>query len=248
MDPDLVQSDTRCRAIEVLVSVRDYQEAALAFAAGVEVIDIKEPRNGSLGMADIDTIGAILEYLPSNVCISLALGELDELTSSNTDGMFEFLADSRKVKYVKIGLAAMTKYSDWELRWAVMCKQLADSITPVAVVYADHWIAGAPLPEMVIAAGHRLNCGAVLVDTYDKSSGNVFEHLDVHELTILSHRARQYGMRFVLAGSIDDSCISKAVRIGPDIIGVRGAVCRSGVRESEICFDAIKKFRQLIMQ
>src|SRR5947209_20487137 len=45
----------------LLVSVRNVAEAEAALAGGCDVLDLKEPGRGAMGMADISTIEAVLE-------------------------------------------------------------------------------------------------------------------------------------------------------------------------------------------
>ena len=62
----------------LLISVRDLDEAQAALHGGCDILDIKEPHRGSLGMAPLDTIQQIVAYArreyPS-VPITAALGE-----------------------------------------------------------------------------------------------------------------------------------------------------------------------------
>src|SRR5579872_3508444 len=44
----------------LLVSVRNLAEAESALAGGCDILDIKEPAHGAMGMADVATIAAIV--------------------------------------------------------------------------------------------------------------------------------------------------------------------------------------------
>jgi uncharacterized protein (UPF0264 family) len=60
------------------VSVRNANEARLALRGGCDILDIKEPTRGSLGMADISDIAAVVRARndqASGVPLSVALGE-----------------------------------------------------------------------------------------------------------------------------------------------------------------------------
>ena len=232
----------------LLVSVRNAAEAQLAFATGVDVIDIKEPSNGSLGMPSQATITSILRVVPDEQVLSLAIGELCQLDEAIAQGIVQLIVESKRIRFLKIGLSNMLDVPDWKTRWAYALKQLSGSTIPVAVVYADQTSAQSPTAMEIIQTGNRLNCGAVLIDTFDKSIGNLFSHLSVHELTKLRMTAHQLGMRFVLAGSLNESALDSALRTGADYIGVRGAVCRSGEREESLCQLAIKDLSRSLKQ
>ena len=230
----------------LLVSARNATEASIAFQAGVDIVDIKEPSHGALGLPDLETLQTILQQIPDGVCVSLAMGELAELSRGSTQKLFELLKRHGRIQFFKMGLSRWRdRPSEWKSWWRWAIERLPDGASPVAVVYADQ-DAQAPLPADIISAGADLGCRAVLVDTYEKSGGNVFDHLDVHTLKKIKTLAAKYDMRFVLAGSINHECLASAAKVGPDWIGVRGAVCRNANRKSELCLQRIKELQQAL--
>ncbi len=78
-----------------------------------------------------------------------------------------------------------------------------------------------PIPEQVLEIGTELGCQAFLIDTYNKLGDNLFDYCDTARLTSLCTRARELGVKTVLAGSIDVDCLREAVSCQPDLIGVR---------------------------
>ena len=70
---------------QLLVSVRNPEEALLAVRGGADIVDVKEPSAGPLGMAPLDTLRHILqtfENIPQPPPLSFALGELRDWFSS----------------------------------------------------------------------------------------------------------------------------------------------------------------------
>src|SRR5260221_3008307 len=51
---------SRLASPRLLVSVRNAVEAEAALAGGCDVLDVKEPGRGAMGMADVSTIAAVL--------------------------------------------------------------------------------------------------------------------------------------------------------------------------------------------
>src|SRR4051794_5815895 len=94
----------------LLVSVRNKQEAALALAAGVDLIDIKEPRAGALGAADVRTIEDIVDLVNGRAPLSAALGEL-------TQPLRLPARLARELRYLKLGLAGAARKPDWRKLW-----------------------------------------------------------------------------------------------------------------------------------
>ncbi|HLQ45762.1 MAG TPA: (5-formylfuran-3-yl)methyl phosphate synthase, partial [Planctomycetaceae bacterium] len=99
----------------LLVSVRDVCEAESALAGGCDILDLKEPKNGPLGMipvADISKIVESVRKLSKTVPISIALGEL-----SNWDNLKKVPKLPAGVTYLKVGTAKVGKDANWPDHW-----------------------------------------------------------------------------------------------------------------------------------
>lgn len=228
--------------MELLVSVRNAIEAAIVASHRVTVIDIKEPANGSLGIPEPTVVTEILNQLPIDQTVSLALGELADLSPEKVRIFFSRAKMPQASIYAKIGLAGMTKDTNWQSKWEEILKALPDVTAPVTVAYADYKLANAPPIEEVMEAGSRLGCRAFLLDTYSKSNGSSLDHVKLDELQRLAKRASANQMKFVLAGSISSNDLGTLRDLNIDMIGVRGAVCEAAVRTSSISDSRLAKF------
>lgn len=206
----------------LLVSVRDAEEARSALLGGAHLIDVKEPARGALGAADVETIRGILDVVGAQAPVSVALGELAD------DDAFDRVDRLPTCQFAKLGLAGMRRRPDWRQRWSEALERLPPSITPVAVAYADARAADAPSAEEILEVGARFGCGAFLIDTWEKSSGSLVDHVDPLRLAALATTARAEGLLFVVAGSLRRPLLPDLVRANPDYVGVRGAVCVDG--------------------
>ena len=222
----------------LLVSVRDVAEALVALEAGADLIDIKEPRRGSLGAADSVTIAAIVEAVAGRVPLSVALGEL--LDSSP----FPKLSFLRGIQFAKVGLAGCAKLGDWLRHWEAVIGDLPLGTSPVAVVYADPGSACLPT-KTVIEHAARLNCAAVLVDTWDKKAGPISDHWSPAQIRSFVLAVRRRDMMAVVAGSLDARLIRKILPAKPDFVAVRGAACR-GDRAGELDGDRVRRLKRLV--
>ena len=87
----------RSLPVQLLVSVRDVNEADAAIAGNADIIDVKEPARGSLGMASLESIAAIVSRCRNEQnaphC-SAALGELQE-----------WLGDAEQLQAQAVGFA-----------------------------------------------------------------------------------------------------------------------------------------------
>lgn len=207
----------------LLVSVRSEDEATVALAGGADLIDVKEPRQGALGAADASVWRAVSTAMRGRVPTSVALGELinfDQRAAS------DLASDLAGVQFAKLGLAGCLGLPSWAERWRECLERLPEGVEPVAVVYADWREAAAPAPEEVIDQAARLQCGAVLFDTFDKKRGNLIDHLSIEQLDRFSSMIRNRAMRIVFGGSLNTRSAARLLPLRPDYIAVRGAVCR----------------------
>jgi hypothetical protein len=203
---------------KLLVSVRDAVEAEIALRGGADLIDVKEPARGPLGAADAATIRAVVARVAGRAPVSAALGEL--LSGQRLE---QSLAG--QVCYAKFGLAGCRRESDWTLRWQAALKSLPRGVVPVAVAYADWTAAGAPQPRDVMALAVALGCGAVLVDTFDKTRGALGCHVGLAELDRWIAALRAAGLVSVVAGGLGEADFDQILPLRPDYLGVRGAAC-----------------------
>jgi uncharacterized protein (UPF0264 family) len=254
----------------LLVSVRSVEEARIALHAGVDLIDFKEPRRGSLGAVDASTAAAIIEAIGGQAPMSMACGEListpsgvdqatagpspsgrgwvraeacssvpaeERVTPAKFPDSWGIAALCRQptpgVSYAKLGLAGCAAIADWPRRWAEWIVGLPSGTAPVAVAYADWPAAQAPPPGVVLEHAAGLGCRAVLVDTFDKSGGDLLRRLSSAELRQFVKVVRGRQMLCVLAGSLSWKSLSRVLQAEPDYVAVRGAVC-SGSREGSL--------------
>jgi uncharacterized protein (UPF0264 family) len=203
----------------LMVSVRSPHEAALALAAGADLIDVKEPRLGSLGRAGDQIIREVLDVVSGRAPVSIALGDLSEFDSS--------ISIPSGVSFAKIGTAHCRDDASWTIRYRAAFESFPKDVRRVAVAYADATLAQSPDWNDVLDAASATTCAALLVDTFVKGSGDVFAHLSPAELDKLLRRAGSQGLMTVVAGSLNRTTLPLAMAHGPDLVAVRGAVCRS---------------------
>jgi len=206
----------------LLVSVRSVKEAIDAMHGGANLVDVKEPRHGSLGAASPQTWTAIVNQCRGRVPVSIALGELIDpdlsrrLTALPTAG------------FAKIGLAGCRHLRDWPSRWCRALERMPRETRSVAVTYADAPVVSAPDPREISRLARQLGCHAVLWDTGQKTKGNLLQHVPVGSLRHHVDQARQAGLIVVLAGSLTLDDLPRLQPLSPHFIAVRGAVCESG--------------------
>lgn len=219
----------------LLVSVRDAVEAEVAVDAGAALIDVKEPRRGALGAADRETIERVVEAVAGRLPVSVALGELLEEAAA-----IEPAGVPAGVNFAKVGLSGCAAVADWQARLATLVTALPRDVQSVAVIYADWKAAAAPAPDEVLSAAADLDCAAVLIDTFDKSSGNLFAHWSVDQLAEVVDAIRSVAPLSVVAGALDIESLDRALASGADYVAVRGAACLNG-RSGTVDGDCVRQ-------
>jgi hypothetical protein len=228
------------------------------------VLDIKEPERGAMGMADPATIAAIVRRVRSAdvaVPVSVAVGEVTDWEPNHAVPHLP-----QGIAYFKLGTAGLGNEPDWGARLAAVLERFnagmrVDSrldgetanepaeqkARSIAVGYADwEWTRG-PRPEEVIDQATTCGCGGVLFDTYSKGEQRLTGWLSIERLVALAAMARARGLLFALAGRLQISDLPALRPIRPDIVGIRSAACRAGIRTGEINPSAVRAFRDALL-
>lgn len=224
---------------QLLVSVRNADEAGLALDAGAGLIDVKEPSRGPLGMPDSSVVREVIAVVGGRVAVSVALGELLEISAPVGPIV------PAGVGYAKLGLAGCCDGSDWAERWEAVLATYSAGVQRVAVVYADWQACRCPSPETILATANNCRCRTLLVDTFDKSKGRLLDHWPLADLGRFVERVRSAGLTIALAGSIDLPMVTSVLSLKPDWIAVRGAVCRGG-REGQLDFAKTRRLVEFV--
>lgn len=225
----------------LLVSIRSQEEALLAAENGVDIIDIKEPRNGALGRAAADVIGDIVLALQQRtqklsaagqmLPVSLALGELVDAAAEKPD---QWLSKAHwdLIRYAKVGCCDCD-LKRWPRLWDAWRSAIPSHVDTVAVGYADHRLAGSPQPEDVLQMATHGAASAFLLDTFAKKTSHLFDFFSATRLASLVASAKRNALTIAIAGSLRIRDLPRALAAKPDIIGVRGAACAAD-REGDL--------------
>jgi uncharacterized protein (UPF0264 family) len=227
-------------APQALVSVRTVQEARRVAAAGVRLIDLKEPRHGALGALAPQRLREITAALRAEGCraeISATLGDLPPGAVADTLHAARAVAGCG-VDVVKVGVwpgPAAQRLLDELRRWAQ-----GDGRHVVPVLIADRgW------DESLMAGACEAGFHAVMVDTQDKQAGSVLGRLPLTALRRLVGQARGSGCRAGLAGALRLADVPLLRELAPDFAGFRSAVCR-GERGGDLCPQRLARLLQAL--
>ena len=221
----------------MLASVRDLQEAALVFKGGADIIDLKEPKYGALGAVPTDVIHHVVDVLWEKCIISATIGDLPADAQAIENKVMQIAETG--VDYVKVGMFSERHIDDCLPKLIHFSNK---GIAIIAVFFADMNFDS----DHAIKLAKQARLKGVMMDTALKKAGNLFSHKNVLQLEYFIHRAKQNGLLTGLAGSLNISDITPLLKVNPDYIGFRTALCANKNRESLLDKKAIINVRKRI--
>ena len=213
--------------MKLLVSVESLEEARVAVEAQCAVLDIKNPNEGSLGANFPWVLESIMKEFPNLDCeTSATVGDLPH--KPGTGALAAYAVSGLGLDYVKAGLYASTTVEEaTEMMTAIRKAVLMANpkAKTVASGFADWKRFNGLSTTDLVAAAAKAKVDYVLIDTAIKDGSNLFDNMSYTELEDFVGRCREAGLGCALAGSIRENHLDDLARIGPDLTGVRGAVC-----------------------
>ncbi|MDD1692309.1 MAG: (5-formylfuran-3-yl)methyl phosphate synthase [Methanoregula sp.] len=221
--------------MQLLVSPSTIDEAKRSAAA--DIIDVKNPSEGSLG-ANFPWVIREIKTLSSKP-LSAAIGDFDYKPGGAA--LAAYGAACAGADYVKIGLAFSGREKARDVIGAVVkaVKEEFPCKYVVIAAYSDYQRMHSISPfEMAPLAA---DCGAdvAMVDTGIKDRQSTFAFMNEDQLRSFAQTNKKLGLRTALAGALKFEDMEALKRINPDIIGVRGMVC-GGDRNATVREDLIK--------
>jgi uncharacterized protein (UPF0264 family) len=217
--------------MKVLISPKDEFEAKAAVDGGADIIDVKNPVEGSLGANFPWVIRQIRSLVPSSIEVSATIGDFPHLPGSAS--LAALGAAASGANYVKVGLkGSKTREEAIYLMQHVSrtVKEYNSQTKVVLAGYADFHRAATLDPFRLPEVAHNAECDVVMVDTFIKDGKGLFDFMDIVSCKRFIDEGHTLGLVVALAGSIKLSEIPQLKRVGTDIVGIRGAACSHGDR------------------
>jgi uncharacterized protein (UPF0264 family) len=204
---------------KILASVMAVEEAHVALDCGFDLIDFKDPRAGALGALPLDTVRAGVRMIAGRRPTSATVGDLP-MEPNILATVVNELAQTG-VEFVKVGFFPS---GDWNACIDVL-PAYARSTRLVAVLFADRKPDFSWLSEF-----GRAGFAAVMVDTANKSARGLRHHLNDAVLGAFVTQAKSNGLMVGLAGSLCTEDIPDLLKLEPDYLGFRSALCSNANR------------------
>jgi len=234
--------------MQLMISVISAEEAKEAAAAGANILDVKNPAEGSLGAQFPRVIKQVKNVSGGLVKVSAAIGDMPNLPG--TASLAALGAAACGADYVKVGLFGPRNESESIFLLREVRQALRDypGVAVIAAGYADAERAGTLnplwLPHIAASAG----VAGCLLDTAIKDGHNLFDFLTPDVLRILANEAHAAGLLFGLAGALREQDLPLIRDIGADVVGVRTAACRDHQRSGPLDAGQVRRLCEIIAQ
>lgn len=230
----------------LLVSPKNLTEALTAYEGGADIIDVKNPEEGSLGANFPWVISEIRESIPSEVPVSAAIGDLPNLPGTASLAALGVIKSGADI--VKVGIKGPEEKGEAVDLMMGVVKSVEEGASEVVVCgYGDHVRSETIDPMLIPDIASESGADIAMLDTAVKDGESLISFLDYGELEEFIQKCHSMGIRAALAGSLGFDEVKNLSELSPDIVGVRGAVCRDGDRrEGIISEEPVRELKSLL--
>lgn len=232
----------------LLISPINQEEAIESIEGGADIVDVKNPKEGSLGANFPWVIKEIKKLTPDDKLLSATLGDVPYKPGTVSLAAMGALVSG--ADYIKVGLYGTQNYDEaLEVMKNVnkTVKDNSDKAIVVAAGYADADRVGAVSPWEIPKIAKNSGADIAMLDTAVKDGKTLFDYLDIDDLAKFTKEAKDLGLKVALAGSVKKDQLKPLYDIGCDIVGIRGAVCVGGDRNTgRISRDAVKDLKNFV--
>lgn len=221
---------------KLLCSVTTCEEAQIALENGADIIDLKNPQQGALGALPLDLVQDVVQFVADRRPVSATIGDLPMQADLITDAVEKMAVTG--VDLVKIGFFGNVGHAECIRALAPFATK---GVPMVAVMFADGDPDFSLLPLLAQSGFH-----GVMLDTANKNGRRLGHSL--HALALRDFVATSHALAlFVgLAGSLSLTDIPDLVKIGPDYLGFRGALCSDSDRKQALDPDRMRQLSEVL--
>lgn len=238
--------------MKLLVSPRDVEEAKAVIRGNADIVDVKNPKEGSLGANFPWVIKAVKDLVEkeggNGMEMSAAIG--DFYYKPGTASLAALGAASVGADYIKIGLFKIkTRGEAIDLLSGVVkaVKGFDPTKKVVSAFYSDYKRINSISPFEITEIGKEVDIDVAMVDTGIKDGRSTLEFLSEEELKTFVSESKALGLETALAGALTFDDLPVIKEINPDILGVRGMVC-GGDRNAQVRAELVTELRRKVSE
>ncbi|WP_020168183.1 MULTISPECIES: (5-formylfuran-3-yl)methyl phosphate synthase [Methylotenera] len=235
---------------QLLISVKNVEEALITLACGVDIIDLKDPNIGALGALDINTSREILQKIHQSKQLtriqnlpftSATVGEshanITELIKA-VDARIKIGVDIIKISVSSL-LSEVGSILDAELMANITSSK---QVKFIAVFFADQ-----PIDLTLLEKLKSHGFYGAMIDTHEKQK-NLLEICTLSTLQMFTQICQKNDLKSGLAGSLKPQHVGALATISPSYIGFRGGVCTEGVRKSSLMQSKVVNVQAMLQE
>ncbi len=230
--------------MQLLISIKNVDEAMVALETGVDILDLKDPNIGALGALDLKTTERILQNIQAFQALTFQQSQpLISATVGEEHADMAVLIQMIDIR-IKMGIN-MIKIAVSDLRRKNLLSKLnkqAQQVKLVAVFFADQAIDLDFLQQLKVHGFY-----AAMLDTQKKQQ-NLIQICADATLQNFVQKCHEIGLKTGLAGSLKPQHIAHLANINPSYIGFRGGVCADNLRKSILIPEKIIKVKKLLRE
>jgi uncharacterized protein (UPF0264 family) len=232
--------------MQLMISVVSAEEARVAAANGADILDVKNPVEGSLGAQFPRVIKQVTNAAAGLTKVSAAIGDMPNLPG--TASLAALGAATCGVDFVKVGLYGPRTEAEAIYLLREVKKALCDypSVAIIAAGYADARRAGTLDPQLLPSIAARAGVTGCLVDTAIKDGCSLFDFLTPQFLQAIAEDAHAASLIFGLAGALHKQDLMLVRTLGADVVGVRTAVCQDNRRSGPLDGERVRQLSEFI--
>ena len=233
--------------MKLLVSVVNEEEVTAAVEGGADIVDVKNPSEGTLGGNFPHVIRGVRKHTPPSLEVSATIGDVPNLPG--TVSLAALGASVCGVQYIKVGLFGIQKPPDAVSLLQQVSRAAREhdrGIQIIAAAYADADKVKALHPCHLPAIAKEAGVNGCLLDTALKGDGTLLTKLRDVQLQEFVNQCLRANLICALAGSLGLKDIPNVCKFGADIIGVRTAVCQGNRVNGQVDRQKVQRLKEEI--
>ena len=220
----------------MLASVKSVKEAKIVIENDVDIVDIKNPKEGALGALNYGAVKCIVKTVNRRMPVSATVGDLD-INDADVLKKIMHMA-STGVDFVKVGLFSDSVSENYLDAISHACEK---GIKIVIVMFAEDKHQG-NIHSTLIDSG----VSGLMMDTRSKSGKRLIELMNRVELQSFVSEVHARGLFCGLAGALTHQDIPELLAYRPDYLGFRGALCQDNERVGVLSEVQVNVIREAI--
>ncbi len=212
---------------KILASIQNMSEAKIIINSEIDIIDLKDPEKGALGKLKTSDIKNIINFINKKKLTSSTVGDLP-----NNKVLIEKIVDElskTNIDFIKIGV--------YENDYINTLSEIKSIKKLIAVFFADLFLPNTNDLLVLKKSGYS----GVMLDTSNKKSGNLFNHLTYSDLNNFILNSKKLNLLTGVAGSINKSHIDQ-------ILKLIQTIWVSEVLFAKINYQEARKYQQIMLK